>query len=116
MGRKTPFVTASQLEDIASRFPTPFYLYDEKGIRKTAQSVLDAFSWNPGFREYFAVKACPNPAIIQILLDMGFGLDVSSECELIMAERMGVSGERIMFSSNDTPWRSSPTPRASERP
>jgi diaminopimelate decarboxylase len=103
MGRKTPFVTASQLEDIASRFPTPFYLYDEKGIRKTAQSVLDAFSWNPGFREYFAVKACPNPAIIQILLDMGFGLDVSSECELIMAERMGVSGERIMFSSNDTP-------------
>lgn len=103
MGRKTPFATARQLEDIASTYPTPFYLYDEAGIRSTAQSVLDAFGWNPGYREFYAVKACPNPRIIQMLLDMGFGLDVSSECELQMAERLGVRGEKIMFSSNDTP-------------
>ena len=100
---KRPFASAAQLEAMAAQYPTPFYLYDERGIRANAQRLVDAFAWNPGFREYFAVKATPNPALIAILRDYGFGLDCSSECELLLAEAMGIGGEDVMFSSNDTP-------------
>ena len=103
MAQKKPSVTREQVEAIASRYPTPFYLYDEAGIRANAQRLLDAFSWNPGFREYFAVKATPNPAIISILQEYGCGVDCSSETELMLAEYVGMHGNDIMFSSNDTP-------------
>ena len=105
MAQKTPFITQEQAEAIASQYPTPFYLYDEKGIRQNVRRLLDAFSWNPGFREYFAVKATPNPAIISILQEYGCGVDCSSETELMLAEFMGMHGDDIMFSSNDTPTR-----------
>ena len=100
---KKPFVTLEQLKEINKTYPTPFYLYDEKGIRENAEKVKKAFSWNKGFREYFAVKATPNPFIIDILKDYGCGVDCSSETELYMAEKMGFKGEDIMFSSNCTP-------------
>lgn len=103
MPQKRPFATKEQLEEIASVYPTPFYLYDEAGIRATIESVLDAFAWNPGFREYFAVKATPNPAIIALLQEYGCGVDCSSETELLLADALGFSGADIMFSSNDTP-------------
>ena len=100
---KTPFVTREKLEEIAKEYPTPFYLYDEKGIRENARRLKSAFAWNPGFREYFAVKATPTPGILKILNQEGCGCDCSSMAELIMAERCGIVGENIMFSSNDTP-------------
>ena len=100
---KKPFVTAAQLEDIAARYPTPFHLYDEQGIRENARRLKAAFSWNPGYREYFAVKATPTPAILKILQEEGCGCDCSSLTELMMAERIGCTGEHIMFSSNETP-------------
>ena len=100
---KKPFVTAEQLEDIAVRYPTPFYLYDAQGIRENARRLKAAFSWNPGYREYFAVKATPTPAILKILQEEGCGCDCSSLTELMMAERIGCTGENIMFSSNETP-------------
>ncbi len=100
---KTPFVTKEQLEAIAAQYPTPFHIYDEKGIRENARRLKAAFAWNPGYREYFAVKATPTPAILKILKEEGCGCDCSSEAELVMAERCGVTGEGIMFSSNDTP-------------
>ncbi len=100
---KKPFVTLEQLREMKKTYPTPFHLYDEKGIRKNAKKLQEAFSWNPGFREYFAVKATPNPFIINILKELGCGVDCSSETELMMAEAMGYRGEGIMFSSNDTP-------------
>ena len=100
---KTPFVTKDQLEAIAAQYPTPFHLYDEKGIRENARRLKAAFAWNPGYREYFAVKATPTPAILKILKEEGCGCDCSSAAELVMAERCGVTGEGIMFSSNDTP-------------
>ena len=100
---KHPFVSKEQLVGIAERYPTPFHLYDEAGIRANAEAVLDAFSWNPGFREYFAVKANPNPALIKILAEYGCGCDCSSYTELLIARALGVTGEKIMFSSNDTP-------------
>lgn len=103
MSEKIPFVTKEQLEDIASRYATPFYLYDEKGIRETARRVNKAFSWNKGFKEYFAVKATPTPAILKILREEGCGADCSSYTELLMAEAVGFKGDEIMFSSNDTP-------------
>ena len=103
MSEKIPFVTKEQLEDIASRYATPFYLYDEKGIRETARRVNKAFSWNKGFKEYFAVKACPNPTILKILKEEGCGTDCSSYTELLMADAVGFKGDEIMFSSNDTP-------------
>ena len=99
---KTPFVTKQQLEAIAAQYPTPFHIYDEAGIRENARRLRDAFSWNPGYREYFAVKATPTPAILQILKEEGCGCDCSSLTELLMAERCGVTGEQIMFSSNNT--------------
>ena len=100
---KTPFVTRDQLEAICKEYPTPFHLYDEAGIRTTARAVNRAFSWNPGFREYFAVKATPTPAILKILKEEGCGVDCSSLTELMMSDRCGFAGEQIMFSSNDTP-------------
>ena len=100
---KTPFVTREQIEEIAKKYPTPFYLYDEKGIRENAERLYDAFSWNPGFKEFFAVKATPNPFILFLLKDQGCGCDCSSLTELMMAKACGFSGHQIMFSSNDTP-------------
>ena len=100
---KRPFVTAEQLTDITRTWPTPFHLYDEKGIRETVRALRAAFAWNPGFREYFAVKATPNPAILKILREEGCGLDCATLTELLLAEKCGFSGAEIMFSSNDTP-------------
>ena len=102
---KTPFVTKDQLEAIAAQYPTPFHPYDEKGIRDNARRLKAAFAWNPGYREYFAVKATPTPAILKILKEEGCGCDCSSEAELVMAQRCGVTGDGIMFSSNNTPAR-----------
>lgn len=87
----------------AKEFDTPFFLYDENGIRKATRALQKAFDWNPGYRQYFAVKALPNPSILKILLEEGCGLDCSSESELIMAQRLGVSGDRLMFSANAMP-------------
>lgn len=103
MAQKIPFVTKEQLEEIASHYATPFYLYDEKGIRETARRVNKAFSWNKGFKEYFAVKATPTPGILKILHEEGCGADCSSYTELLMADAVGFKGNEIMFSSNDTP-------------
>ncbi len=100
---KKPFVDKAQLEAIAAQYPTPFHLYDEHGIRENARRLRAAFSWNPGFREYFAVKATPTPAILKLLKEEGCGCDCSSLAELLMAERCGITGEDIVFSSNDTP-------------
>ena len=99
---KKPFVTKEQLEDIVKQYPTPFHLYDEKGMRENARRVNAAFSWNPGFKEYFAVKATPTPALLKILRQEGCGADCSSLTELMMAEKCGFRGHEIMFSSNNT--------------
>lgn len=100
---KRPFVTLEQARAIAETYPTPFHLYDEKGIRENARKVREAFSWNPGFREYFAVKATPTPRLLQILKEEGFGVDCSSYTELLMSKAVGQTGHDIMFSSNVTP-------------
>ncbi len=100
---KTPFVTLEQLNKFSEQFPTPYHLYDEKGIRDNARKLYKAFSWNKGFKEYFAVKATPNPTIMKILHEEGCGMDCSSLTELMLSERIGISGDDIMFSSNDTP-------------
>ncbi len=100
---KTPFVSQAQLEQICKEYPTPFHIYDEKGIRATARAVNEAFSWNKGFREYFAVKATPTPGILKILKEEGCGTDCSSLTELMMSDRCGFHGSEIMFSSNETP-------------
>lgn len=100
---KTPFVTKQQLDAIIEQYPTPFHLYDEAGIRANAAAVRDAFAWNPGFKEYFAVKATPNPYLINILRDYGFGCDCATGVELQLCQAMGMSGTDIMFSSNETP-------------
>ena len=100
---KTPFVTKSKIEEIVKEYPTPFHLYDEKGIRENAARVKQAFSWNPGFKEYFAVKATPNPYLINILREYGCGVDCSSMTELMLSKAIGCAGSDIMFSSNDTP-------------
>lgn len=101
--KKVPFVTKEQLEEMVKKYPTPFHLYDEKGIRENARKVNAAFSWNKGFKEYFAVKATPNPYILQILKEEGCGSDCSSLTELMMSDACGFSGSEIMFSSNATP-------------
>ena len=97
-----PF-TKKQIEKIIEKYPTPFHIYDEKAIRKNARGLKRAFAWNTGFKEFFAVKACPNPYIMKILHSEGFGSDCSSLSELVMAQKTGIVGEEIMFSSNDTP-------------
>ena len=100
---KRPFVTKGQLEEIVKEYPTPFHLYDEKGIRENAKALKEAFAWTKGYKEYFAVKATPNPYILSILKEYGCGCDCSSYTELLMSESVGSVGEDIMFSSNDTP-------------
>ena len=101
--KKETFLTLEQARAIAARYPTPFHIYDERGIRENAARVREAFAWNKGFREYFAVKATPNPFLLNILKEYGCGVDCSSETELMMSDACGFSGEEIMFSSNDTP-------------
>ena len=101
--KKIPFVTKEQIENIVKEYPTPFHIYDEKGIRENARKVNQAFSWNKGFKEYFAVKATPNPYILKILQEEGCGTDCSSLTELMMSDACGFSGKDIMFSSNATP-------------
>ena len=100
---KQPFITKEKIIDIAKMYPTPFHIYDEKGIRENAVRLKKAFSWNKGFREYFAVKATPNPFILKILQEEGCGVDCSSMTELLLSEACGFHGSDIMFSSNDTP-------------
>ena len=101
--KKAPFITKEQAEEIAQKFPTPFHIYDEKGIRENARLVKKAFAWNKGFKEYFAVKATPNPFILKILQEEGCGVDCSSLTELELSDACGFSGSDIMFSSNVTP-------------
>ncbi len=100
---KTPFVTLEQVQDMVKKYPTPFHLYDEKGIRENARKLNKAFSWNKGYKEYFAVKATPNPFLLKILQEEGCGVDCSSLTELMMSDACGFSGSDIMFSSNVTP-------------
>jgi len=100
--KEMPF-TKSDLERIAARFPTPFHIYDEKHIRANARELIQAFEWNDGFKEYFAVKATPNPFILKILKSEGCGTDCSSLPELLLSEKAGIVGTDIMFTSNDTP-------------
>ena len=101
--KKEAFVTKEQIEEIAKTYPTPFHIYDEKGIRANAQALKEAFSWNPGFKEFFAVKATPNPFLIDILREYNCGCDCSSLTELMLSNVLGMEGKDIMFSSNDTP-------------
>ena len=101
--KKIPFVTLDEVKEIVKTYPTPFHIYDEKGIRENARNLKKAFSWNKGFKEYFAVKATPNPYILNILKEEGCGTDCSSLTELMMSEACGIKGENIMFSSNVTP-------------
>ena len=91
---KKPFVTLEQLQDITRQYPTPFHLYDERGIRENARALKAAFAWNPGYTEYFAVKATPNPQILKILREEGCRVDCSSLCELMMSDRCGFRGGR----------------------
>ena len=101
--KKQPFVTKEKLDEIIASVPTPFHLYDEKGIRENAKALREAFSWNKGFREFYAVKACPNPFVINILREYGSGCDCSSLTELMLSKAMGCQPGDIMFSSNATP-------------
>lgn len=101
--KKETFVTKEQIEEIVKTYPTPFHIYDEKGIRENARALKEAFAWNKGFKEFFAVKATPNPFLINILREYGFGCDCSSLTELMLSDAIGVEGKDIMFSSNDTP-------------
>ena len=100
---KMPFLTLAQAREIKKTYPTPFHIYDERGIRENARALKAAFAWNPGFKEYFAVKATPTPGILKLLREEGCGVDCSSLTELMMSERCGFSGSEIMFSSNETP-------------
>lgn len=100
---KKPFVTKEQIQEIVKTYPTPFHLYDERGIRENVKALKEAFSWNKGYKEYFAVKATPNPFLIQILKEYGCGCDCSSYTELMLSDALDIRGEDIMFSSNDTP-------------
>jgi len=100
---KKPFLTLAQAREIVKTFPTPFHIYDERGIRENARALRAAFAWNPGFKEYFAVKATPTPGILKILREEGCGVDCSSLTELMLSERCGFFGTEIVFSSNETP-------------
>ena len=101
--KKLPF-TKEQIETIIKDYPTPFHIYDEEGILENMRQFLAAFSWNEGFKEYFAVKATPNPYIMRILQKLGVGADCSSLAELLLCEKVGIKGHDIMFTSNDTPY------------
>lgn len=100
--KQLPF-SKQQLEKITEQYPTPFHIYDEKGIREYARKFNRTFSWNPGFKEYYAIKSAPNPFLMKIMREEGFGIDCSSYAELVIAEQLGMSGDEIMFTSNDTP-------------
>ena len=100
---KKPFVTLEQLKEIDKTYPTPYHIYDEKGIRENVKKLREAFSWNKGFREYFAVKATPNPFLVNILKEYDCGVDCSSLTELMFAKALDFDGQHIMFSSNATP-------------
>ena len=100
--KQLPF-SKQQLEEITEQYPTPFHIYDEKGIREFARKFNHTFSWNPGFKEYYAIKSAPNPYLMKIMREEGFGIDCSSFAELVIAEQLGMSGDEIMFTSNDTP-------------
>ncbi|MEN6453715.1 MAG: diaminopimelate decarboxylase [Prolixibacteraceae bacterium] len=102
IGKKLPF-TKEQIEQITETYPTPFHIYDEKGMIAYARKFNEAFSWNEGFKEYYAIKAAPNPFLMKLLRKEGLGIDCSSMAELVLAERLGMRGEEIMFTSNDTP-------------
>ena len=102
IGKKLPF-TKEQIEQIIEKHPTPFHIYDEKGMVEYARKFNEAFSWNEGFKEYYAIKAAPNPFLMKLLRKEGFGIDCSSMAELVLAEKLGMRGEEIMFTSNDTP-------------
>ena len=104
------------LEALARRFPTPFHLYDEGGIRRNARAIRAAFAGVPGFREHFAVKALPNPFILRILAAEGFGADCSSLPELLLCECAGIAGDKVMFTSNETPENSVRSPKVTARP
>ena len=101
--KKKLFIDQEHLQNIVNQYPTPFHLYDEHGIRENARKVKQAFSWNKGFKEYFAVKATPNPVLMKILREEGCGVDCSSLTELMLSDKVGFSGHEIMFSSNATP-------------
>ena len=103
MAEKKFPIEKDQLEALTERFPTPFHIYDEQAIRANARRLKAAFAWNPGFKEYFAVKAAPNPYLMKILKAEGFGSDCSSYPELLLSEKVGIGGEDIIFTSNDTP-------------
>lgn len=105
MAEKKLPVTEAKLKEIIEQFPTPFHMYDEKAIRENVRRLTAAFKWAPGFKEYFAVKATPNPYILSVLREEGVGADCSSLAELILSEQAGIVGEGIMFTSNDTPWQ-----------
>lgn len=102
MTKQIPF-SKKQIEKIIEQTPTPFHIYDEKGIRDYARKFLKTFSWNTGFKEYYAIKSVPNPYLMKIMREEGFGIDCSSMAELVIAEKLGMSGDEIMFTSNDTP-------------
>ena len=101
--KKIPFLTLEKAKEIREQIPTPFYVYDEAGIRANARALKAAFSWNPGFREYFAVKAAPNPFLLKILHEEGCGCDCATYTELLLSEAVGITGHDVIFSSNDTP-------------
>jgi len=101
--KKTPFLNLAKAQEIIEKIPTPFHIYDEAGIRRRARELNAAFSWNKGFKEYFAVKATPNPYILQILHEEGCGCDCATYTELLLAEAVGITGHDVMFSSNVTP-------------
>lgn len=103
MRSKTLPFTKEKIEEIVAQHSTPFHIYDEKGIKEYARYFIDSFSWNEGFKEYYAIKAAPNPFIMKMLHEQGLGIDCSSLAELIIAEKVGLRGEEIMFTSNDTP-------------
>jgi len=100
--KQIPF-SKQQIEKIIEQYPTPFHIYDEKGIRENARAFNRTFSWNPGFKEFYAIKSAPNPYLMKIMQEEGFGIDCSSYAELVLAEKLGIKGDDIMFTSNDTP-------------
>ena len=101
--KKIPFLTLEKAKEIREQIPTPFYVYDEAGIRANARALKAAFSWNPGFKEFFAVKATPNPFLLKILHEEGCGCDCATYTELLLSEAVGITGHDVIFSSNDTP-------------
>jgi len=104
-GKTLPF-SKEKIEEIIEKYPTPFHIYDEKRMIEYAQYFNKCFDWNTGFKEFYAIKACPNPYLMKILRNQGFGIDCSSMAELAIAEKLGMRGEEIMFTSNDTPLES----------